>query len=263
MPGKEGVVDIKCRKKDEVSDAIAGVQLVGNPISDKTNVGWRVFLETRDGNYFEASEVGRVVISNPRFGHLTYGESLSGPYDTWWFTEVGGGGSVIVPCARRIDGALYIGLLREKRPLAVPGSEKFVWNVPRGFVDPNETHDMAASRELNEEVGLPPERRLVRLLGMPGNPNSTFFNTAWNLPSGEQAGLRFYSCEIHEDELAAINDGIEPTRYRIAAQLNPAAKSIGEKIIGCEFWPVKDAVEITGDLFTRAGIALLLCRELK
>lgn len=242
----------------KLDDLTRGLPLAGSPVGPQTRVGWSIFLRDKEGGVYQVEDAAQLVLVNPIYGALVYGQAPAGPYDTWTWTEVGGGGSIVVPWTI-MKGVIYVGVLIEWRPLARATSGQFVLNVPRGSIDPEETHDDAASRELVEEVGLPPERRLVKFDCEPGNCDNANTNTAFLLPSGKQAGLRYYACRFDSEELEPV-DGTN--RLRISAPLTPAHGSIGEKIIKVEFVPVREAAKICGDNFTRAGIGLLLTSDL-
>jgi len=44
------------------------------------------------------------------------------------------------------------------------------WAIPGGFVNENESLDMAASRELVEETSVPPSKAFMTQIGMFGDP---------------------------------------------------------------------------------------------
>jgi len=174
-------------------------------------------------------------------GSLFYGKSPSGNWDQWSFHEAGGGGSVTVPFAL-VEGSVYIGVVRQPRPLQDRLNP--VLNIPRGFLDPGETHFQAAERESIEELGI---KATFQLPGDPANPNSTFFET-WD----EGEGVRFFGLELNQSLLVA--DGNE---YLLNPQLvKPVSKS-GEGIMGARFISWQKAAML-GDLFTRGGVASLI-----
>jgi 8-oxo-dGTP pyrophosphatase MutT (NUDIX family) len=140
-----------------------------------------------------------MTLANPRIGELVYG--WVGGYDTWAFSEVGEGGVVVVPFAIDDHGTLQIVLLRQHRHNE--GGD--AWNVPRGFVDPDESHVDGALRELAEETGW--ERsatELIDLEGAPGNPNNAFFVT-------REGGIRFFAIEIESAALERFAPRCDPT----------------------------------------------------
>lgn len=207
--------------------------------------GWRVTVNGK-----RALNVSRVTIENPRFGELHYGLTPGG-YDGWSFHEVGGGGSVIIPFAQ-MKGELFIGMVRQFRHNQ--GDE--IWNVPRGFLEPNETHFEAAKREATEETGFYNRRdRLIALPGLPMNPNSAFFETKTD------EGVRIFGLRILEAELEPVPESSDLVDAAMTHQfkpgiLKPVSKQ-AEKIIDCKFSPWYTAA-ITSDMFTVAAIARLV-----
>jgi len=153
-------------------------------------------------------------LSHPDYGTLEYGATPQG-YDSWCFSEVGGGASVIVPYTI-FDARLLIGLVRQ--PRYTMGGE--VWNLPRGFLASNETHFEAALREAREELNFNLAHRFNELPGSPANPNSTFFVT-----SGAGEGVRFYGLEIKEAELDKRR-----TPEGQTVQIRPDVPMLGTKV---------------------------------
>lgn len=142
---------------------------------------------------------------------------------------------------------MYVGLVEQNRY----NQGGNVWNAPRGFLDPGETHFDAAIRELSEETGyIPSPTNRVRYLdGNPLNPNSTFFDTS---KKGE--GVRFYAIEVMTDEIDIDNLCFK------SEVLKPMTKT-AELITRCKFFPWRKATQV-GDMFTVASIARLLAIRL-
>jgi len=179
-------------------------------------------------------------------GTLTYGETPMG-YDGWSYREYAGGGTVTLPFTIR-DGELYVGLILQRRPNQ--GGE--VWNAPRGFLDPGETREAGAARELNEETGFEHSAALVTLPGEPGNPNSTFFET-W----ATDEGVTFHAVQIHAN---MVELGLSGLGFR-AGILDESASArrsrVAEAITQARFLPWAQAAQV-GDLLTNAAVARLL-----
>lgn len=174
--------------------------------------------------------------------------------------EPGGGGAVIVPWVE-INGVLYVGLLKQRR---VTQNMYFdIWNVPRGYMDPGETHFEAASREFSEETGFKrPEKRIVLLGGAPVNSNSAKQDTSRALE-----GARFYHFEVYTHEIIKVTVQVQQDYQDISAietkelyAFNRAAitsvSNMAERIMGCYFLPYDFAMRV-GDLFTRGIVGTL------
>lgn len=184
-------------------------------------------------------------LTNPRFGTLSYGLTSAG-YDGWIFEEAGGGGSVIVPYVK-VKGQLFIGLVQQER-FTMGGK---VWNVPRGFLDPGETHFEAAKRESSEELGFDLSQRFKELSGQPTNPNSAFFVT------GEGKGVRFYGLELKPTEVEKHREHPGSLQFKPGVLQPKPANKLAEQIFGSRFMPFWQAVE-EADMFTLAGAARVL-----
>lgn len=204
---------------------------------------WEVEL---NGEVIE--KVLHLKISNSKFGEVNYGLTPAG-YDGWSFHEIGGGGVVTVPFSI-IDGELYVGLVKQLRHNQ--GGE--AWNVPRGFLSPDENHFKAAIREYEEEVRyLSPDKRVKPLEGESCNPNSAFFETA---EKGE--GVKYYSIEILPTQLE-LDPEQNAFRFR-SGLLEPATKQ-AELILKCRFFGWRKAVQVA-DMFTVAAAGRLLAAQL-
>lgn len=189
--------------------------------------------------------VSSLQIENPKFGVVSYGLTPPG-YDGWSFKELGGGGSVIVPYAQ-IDGRLYIGVVEEARH----NQGGKVLNVPRGFLDPGESHFNAAIRETEEEMGYTSGMAPFELEGIPMNPNSAFFETPWK---GE--GVRVFALPVRAEELERVENVY---RFRPGVlSSNQASKTakLAERILGSRFVSYVHAVRL-GDMFTVAAVGRL------
>jgi len=150
-------------------------------IPDGVKPGWSLTTEY-DGDLLRRAKLG-----NPHFGVLYYGKSPSGNYDQWWFQEVGGGGSVILPYTVDPSGRTFIGLVLQRRPLQ--DEVNLVWGFPRGFKPREMTHDEAAAMEYREETGDFSAVEVVRLEGDGGNPNNAFFDS-------REGGMQFYTVKL-------------------------------------------------------------------
>lgn len=71
----------------------------------------------------------------------------------------------------------------------------FCWEVPRGFIDENETADDAALRELNEETGISTAKENLICLGY-----------VYPEPGIISAKVKIYSVLINENENSEIGD---------------------------------------------------------
>lgn len=205
----------------------------------------------------EAVDAKHVVFNNPKFGKLSFGQRPEGTIG-WIWHETSGGGQGVVPYSI-INDLLHIGLIWEERP-TIPG--RLAWNIPRGFINPGETHFESAKRELKEEVGDLGKLELKELTRVPANPNSTFFDT-----SQDGEGFRFFSLEIPPGMLVRKNGGfIMPMFDGGTARLScfefrgdsirPVTK-IGEKIGKCLFVDWRQAA-LVQDTFTGMGTLKLL-----
>lgn len=211
--------------------------------AERQNVrNWYVSL---DGNPIH--QVKTLTIDHPTLGTLTYGDTPAG-YDGWTFHEAGGGGAVTLPFAI-LDGALWIGLVQQRRPNQ--GGD--VWNVPRGFLDSGERHEDAARRELIEETGYDVAAgRVFALPGAGANPNSTFFET-WD----EGEGVQFYALEVAPDDLVMDGDNWAFRPERIASSERDRGNRVAEMIWRGRFFPWHEAAGVS-DMFTNAAVARLL-----
>lgn len=181
---------------------------------------------------------------------LKYGLHPSGFYDVWGFHENGGGGAIAVPYAVMGDGQVLLGTVSQNRPAA----GGVIRELPRGFKEPNETHEQTVVRETSEETGSEVEASRFVMLGKEKNPNTAFFDT-----SAEGEGLRFYGYMVHPDELEQVTDDTG-TYYQYKQDLLEAAQARGdgtEKILGSRFVTLREAVQDSHDLMTSAGAGLL------
>jgi ADP-ribose pyrophosphatase YjhB (NUDIX family) len=179
-------------------------------------------------------------------GTLSYGKSPSGNFDQWAFHEVGGGGAVSVPFVR-FQNRLFIGVVEQKRPF----QKNFgpVLNLPRGFINPKESHFESAVREFREEVRAETIARVFLLDGEPGNSNSAFFET-W----GEGEGVRFYAVEIMDDEVEMAPEGdMLSIRKDLVKPISKSAEGIMKSV----FIPWQKAM-LLGDMMTLSGIGRLI-----
>ncbi|OGD94983.1 hypothetical protein A3F02_03735 [Candidatus Curtissbacteria bacterium RIFCSPHIGHO2_12_FULL_38_9b] len=216
-------------------------------IDDQVSRGWKVEL-----NGEVVDEVSSIRLIQERMGvYAEYGKTPGG-WDGLALEEVGGGGSVTVPYLN-IDDEIYIGVVEENRPNA----GGMVLNVPRGFMDPGETHFQTAKRELTEETGYEPvEKRIQSLEGDPMNPNSTYFVTKGD------GGVRVYKVEIREDEVMTVVHDADKPEGRVYA-FNPevlnAESKMGEKVMKSRFIHWSKVIKLN-DMFTVAAVGRLLAQ---
>lgn len=204
--------------------------------------GWALFVNEK----LVPTEISEVQLVHEKFGTFTYGKSPSGNYDQWAFHEAGGGGAVIVPFVR-YQKELFIGVVEQPRPFQKNSGP--VLNLPRGFIDPKESHFESAVREFREEVSVESIARVFLLDGEPGNPNSTFFET-W----GEGEGIHFYAVEMKADEMekSTLNETLS-IRKDLIKPLDKSAEGIMKSI----FIPWQKAM-LLGDMMTSSGVGHLI-----
>lgn len=184
------------------------------------------------------NRLSKVHLHNDTLGlDLIYGKKPEG-YDGITIRNRNGG-SVIIPFSI-VDDEVYIGMAHEYRP----ASGGYVWNVPRGFIDPGENSADAASRELKEDTGI--AARDIKLLSSNINCDSTFFDIT------KDGGVYFYGVYIDKDLLVQSDEG-----YVIEEAQNHYVNKAGEKISKCRFFPIGRAITKSNDMFTLAGCGLI------
>ena len=192
-------------------------------------------------------DVREMKLSAEKYGTLSYGKTPSG-YDCWNFHEIKGGGVIVIPYFLDKE-TLYVGVVKQFRHNQ--GGE--VLNVPRGFIGDGEQPIDAASREFAEETGFQMPQKSFVEMGVPGNPNSAFFET---LGAGE--GVRFFAVlvSVANLEYDRNNDIFKP-RFHIKNE-----EATVEGICSLLFMHWRK-VAILPDLFSNAAVARLkvLCNQ--
>jgi 8-oxo-dGTP pyrophosphatase MutT (NUDIX family) len=215
---------------------------------DQESRGWKVEL-----NGETIPEVTSLKVVQERMGiSLEYGKTPAG-YDGLALEEAGGGGAVVIPYVN-IDGEIFIGMVEENRPFA--GGT--VLNVPRGFLNPGETHFQTAKKELEEETGYTAvEKRIKPLEGEPMNPNSTFF-----VAKDPDKGVRPYKVSINPDEVRLLTDSQNPTEkvYEFNPEVIKPVSRMGERVMRSKFHHWTAALQVR-DMFTVAGVGRLVREE--
>jgi 8-oxo-dGTP pyrophosphatase MutT (NUDIX family) len=133
--------------------------------------------------------------------------------------------------------------VEQNRPLQNRHSP--VLNLPRGFLDPGETHFEAAQRETEEEIGQ--IGQVFLLPGKPTNPNNTFFET-WS----EGEGIKWYGLKLAETALKEKSG-----YYSLNEEVAKPASNAAEGIMGSRFIPWTQAA-LLADQMTVAGVARIL-----
>lgn len=214
--------------------------------------GWKVEV-----NGVLVPDVSSVRLVNEKMAlEVQYGMRAEG-YDGVLKHEPSGGGSVLVPFVVW-EGELEIGLLQEERKT----QGGIVLNLPRGALDPGETHFETAVREMREETGVSVRANRVKDLGedaRPGNPNSADYDT-----SREGEGIHFYAIEFYPAELTKVYHSLHIDLSMFAEgvlqlsqdAITPTNKS-AERIFSCSFYPWNIAACVA-DQFSNSGISRLL-----
>lgn len=229
------------------------------PVDKQKKRNWEVFI-----NGEEIEDVSCLQINHKKMKFtVEYGETLSG-WDGPALIEPGGGGSVVIPYYQRAkDDKRFIGVVREMRPNATDKGDSYVYNLPRGAMDPGNTHLETAINELSEETLFNPhgeklETRINKLPGDAMNPNSSFFDTRGENTDGSDKGVVVYSIKIEEDELRKVDDADQyEFKPETLIQTEDAKnRRMAEKITDTIFIPEEEAV-LLRDMFTVAAIARL------
>ena len=202
----------------------------------KKNEDWVI----RINDQIITDDIRIIEIENPEFGTLAWGQRADGPASIGWYWKERYGGGVGIVIYTMIKETINVGLILQDRP-SIKGDN---WQIPRGF---NISADSEASAisELAEETGLN-EKAIIKLPGLPVNPNSTFFDTS------EGDGFDFFALFI-EKEMLIVDDSLA---VRLREDLFKPSKT-SEKIKDCRFFPWKKAIQYP-DSFTGIGIARLL-----
>jgi 8-oxo-dGTP pyrophosphatase MutT (NUDIX family) len=214
--------------------------------------GWGIEIngETIDGPIESAR-----LVNNKMGVEVSYGQRPEG-YDGMVIKEPGGGGSVTIPYYLH-DGQLYIGVVEEWRPTTTDGESRKILNVPRGYLDPGETHFETAVRELGEEAGYRPlQERIQELEGAPMNPNSAVFVT------GKDKGVRMFGVNVTASEVVPSTQADDPTKreFRFNPDVVKPSTKMGEKISGSKFIHWTQAAGQV-DMFTAAGVGRILASQ--
>lgn len=216
------------------------------PLTDEEQEkrGWKIQV-----NGVLVRDVSSVRLFNEKMGlEFRYGMRAEG-YDGVVLHEPGGGGSVLVPFVT-FDNTLHIGMLEQERK--TQGGNAL--NLPRGFLDPGESHFETAAREMQEETGVAIDRSRIKdfnKYARSGNANSAFFGTSRDDEGVHFYGVEFLSQEVEEEPLPSLalrlrDDTIRPKE----------GNQMAERIFSCRFYPWRIAAGV-GDLFTNAGLARL------
>lgn len=214
---------------------------------EQKNRGWKVFVNGK-----EQAGAAIVEIRNEQLGiSARYGMRPEG-YDGIVIGQPGGGGSVIVPWVNVVGWMPYVGVLLQERVL----QGGLVLNLPRGMIDPGETHLQAAGRELQEELAdAGVDARMLteirELEAEPGNPDSAYHDT-----SKPEDGIHFFEVEVNPHLLESDGTG----GYKFKDERVVSASTMGEKILQCRFIRWDEAARLS-DLLTRSGVALLVAHR--
>jgi 8-oxo-dGTP pyrophosphatase MutT (NUDIX family) len=213
------------------------------PIPTDHNRGWGGEVLLSDGTSIPLSEVGNLRLAS-KFGELEYGLRPEG-YDAWVFREPGG--VVTLPYSVMPHGDLYIGLISENRP----NMNGRVWNAIGGFVEPEERHETANLRELEEETSIRTDS-VQALDGGNFNCHRSFCVTDTTVSNG----VSVYGLRIPNGALVPAS--LDKLEYMISHQ-----SDIGSgKMRDLTFFYWREAVKITPCGITRAAIAQLLASVL-
>jgi hypothetical protein len=228
-------------------------QMTDVPQDKQHNPGWKVVV---NGDNWEA--VGSASLVQEKMGiQVSYGLRPEG-YDGITIRELSGGGAVTIPYMIHPEtGHIYVGLVKENRPLL--GGE--VWNVPRGFVDFGENHQQAAEREVVEEMGYKSGMGRVIKLAEGLNPNSTYFDTSRVNEDGSLTGVAVFAMPLYQEQLEKMMDenGNEMYVFPRTMRESVVGDNASERIFGSMFVPIKQAM-MSRDMFTSAAAGQLLVR---
>lgn len=237
------------------------------PISEEEQQkrGWKLEV-----NGAIAQNVSSARLFNEKMGiEFVYGMRAEG-YDGIVTHEPGGGGSVLVPYVifdnprasqgMLPDDILWVGLLEQERK--TQGGK--VLNLPRGYLNPGETHFETALREFAEETGYTADvSRVQDLCGgyaQRGNPNSAYFDTSIYMGDRSRDGVQYYGIEFFPNEFAVTK--LHPDDPPVLALKKEIVRPVendpmAERIFSCYFYPWDVAAGIA-DQFTNSGFSRLL-----
>ena len=194
-------------------------------------------------------DVVHFLLSSKNFGSVEYGLHPGG-YATYWLREPGGGGPVVVPYSFTDQGRLLVGLIEENRPNM---ADHPVWCVVGGFLDPGESHEEAAERELQEETGLVADR--LEFLG-------TFVdNRAFRVADVDEGeGIKAFALHFSFLALQEEENGV----YRVDQEKIPNLP-FNEKVKGklekLAFYPWREAADVF-DGIALAAMYKLIAKKL-
>ena len=169
-----------------------------------------------------------LVGDHPRLGVLVVGEdpNYDPPVDGWSWSEKGG--VIDVVFAEDESGNIWVGGVIQERKLQANNP---VFNLIRGFLDPQETHFQAAKREMAEEFADLFQIPQV-LEGDVLNNNSTFVET-W-----DGNGNKAYKIRV---SISLLEKDGDYYRFKNGVVKPATGDKLAEKILGAVFIPASEA----------------------
>jgi ADP-ribose pyrophosphatase YjhB (NUDIX family) len=232
---------------------------IGADPESQAKRGWDVYINGE----LVADPVESVRLVNDRMGrNVEYGQRPEG-FDGVGAHEPGGGGAVTIQHFVAEDERGFPRLFSSTAIEFRGPMGGTVANVPRGFLDPGQTHKQAAQDETRMETGQHVEEEKITQLGVAVNANSDMYNTAGVTADGQREGVRLYEVQVPRDQVEPHKGADGRTYYTFTAEVADRAgdKKSHERIERTVFVPI-ETVE-TPDMFTEAAASRLFKRFIR